>query len=197
MPDPFGSYRKSTSGFPLLCGDKSLICSPLGPLAYCTAKIGVVDYKGAKSHIYQFAVFWDFAQISIKNTALLFLRVISFLLCREVLYHVPFGTDLIGVVPHKLPGIQLPWSVSFVAVAEMLYESAETGDHVLRVRIYDPENKEIGDFQNKIQVAVGDATLIQPVVLGLRIDLYGRYTFDFEVDGIARKRRTVDVEGQS
>lgn len=155
-----------------------------------------IKFVCAKFSIIRFAGFLDFAQISIKGPASFLVRVISFLLCREVLYHVPFGIDLVGVLPHKLSGIQLPWTGTLVAVAEVLYDSEEVGNHSLKVHIYDPGHKEIGNFGTQMQVDIGDSTQMQSIVLGLKIDLAGCYTFDFELDGTHRKRRTLNVESQ-
>lgn len=125
------------------------------------------------------------------------MRVISFILCRDVVLHCPPAFDLMGIFLSKQTVLALPWSVSLVAFSELQFDPGEVGNHALRVCIYDPAGRQIGNFGTDIVIGPGNLNTVGSIILGIAFGSPGNYRFDFQVDGNVRTNKVVTIETSS
>jgi hypothetical protein len=125
----------------------------------------------------------DFAQISIKSPALLFVKVISFFLCQQVQLLYPGSPNVFGYMKQQQKVPSLPIPMNLIAFAHLQFSVEESGFHDLVVKVCGPDGQELDSVSAHVELRKENLEVIEPL-LPVPMQLYqvGCYTANLEID---------------
>lgn len=142
-------------------------------------------------------MFWDFAQISIKSTALFFVKVISFFLCSRVAIIYPGPNfDIYGYWGENQRVEQLPLNATLAAFLHIVFEEIEFGSHLLTVKVSDPNKNILAKADVPVTIGKTNSDYVSPIVLGpMSVERTGPHRMTLEIDQVYRLERNLNVGG--